>query len=74
MKLISTKDYELITINPKMANPSITSAGIKVIMNSFDITFLSPTSIFSYSSKNMYCKLFLELIVGMVGNPHHTIL
>ncbi len=63
MKLVSTKDYELTTINPKMANPSITSAGIKVIMNSFDIAFLSPTSIFPYSSKNMYCKPFLELIV-----------
>jgi len=42
MKLISTKDYELTTIRPKMANPSITRAGIKVIMNSLDITFLSP--------------------------------
>jgi len=61
MKLISTKDYELTTINPKMANPAIMSAGIKVIMNSFDITFLSPT--ISYSSKNMYCKPSLELIV-----------
>ncbi len=63
MKLISTKDYELTTINPKIANPSITSAGIKVIMNSFDMFFLSPTSIFSYSSKNMNCKPSLELIV-----------
>jgi len=63
MKLISTKDYELTTINPKMANPSITSAGIIVIMNSFDITFLSHTSIFSYFSKNTYCKPSLELVV-----------
>ena len=37
-------------------------------MNSFDMIFLSHTSIFSYSSKNMYCKPFLELIVGMVGD------
>ncbi len=63
MKLISTKDYELTTINPKMANPSITRAGIKVIMNSFDITFLSPTPIFYYSSKNTNCKPSLELVV-----------
>jgi len=63
MKLISTKDYELITINPKIANPSITSAGIIVIMDSFDMFFLSSPSIFSYSSKNTYCKPSLELVV-----------
>ena len=74
MKLISTKDYGLTIVIPKIANPSIIPAGIIVIMNSFDMFFLSPTSIFSYSSKNMYCKPFLELIVGMVGNRHHTIL
>jgi len=62
MKLISTKDYELTIINPKIANPAIMSAGIKVIMNSFDITFLSPTPIFYYFSKNMNCKPSLELI------------
>jgi len=53
----------LTIITPKLANPSIMSAGIKVIMNSFDNTLLSPTSIFSYSSKNMNCKPSPELIV-----------
>jgi len=63
MKLISTKDYGLTIITPKIANPSIIPAGIIVMMDSFDINSLSPTSIFSYSSKNMYCKPSLEPVV-----------
>jgi hypothetical protein len=36
---MNRKYYELITIAPKIANPSIMSAGIIVIMASFDMIF-----------------------------------
>ena len=61
--MIFTKDYGATIDIPKIANPSIMTAGIVVIMASFDMFFLSPTSIFSYSSKNKYCKPSLELVV-----------
>jgi hypothetical protein len=55
--------YGLTIDIPKIAKLSIMTAGIVVIMASFDMFYLSHTSIFSYSSKNKSCKLFQELIV-----------
>ena len=55
--------YGLTIDIPKIAKLSIMTAGIVVIMASFDMFYLPHTSIFSYSSKNKSCKLFQELIV-----------
>ncbi|MFQ5476359.1 MAG: hypothetical protein ACE5DT_04935 [Nitrosopumilus sp.] len=38
--MIFTKDYGATTDMPKMANPSIMTAGIVVIIASFDMKFL----------------------------------
>lgn len=54
-------EYYLILIAPKMANPSITSAGINVMVNSFDMLCGIFYQILTYA-KNRYCMNYFDLL------------